>query len=129
MQVTFAPMKKLLAIFTLIAMVAQTFHKGIIEADFFINREQIAEQLCENKGKPELHCKGHCQLKKELEKKNEPQAQQQLSEMSVFLVAPVVQLEKRNCIPGQQFYPNSHSFCSQVYLADIFHPPGSLMNV
>lgn len=121
-------MKNLLALFTLIAMIAQTFQMGIIEADFFINRVEIAEQLCENKDKPELQCKGHCQLKKELEKKNEPRSQQQSNEMSVFLASPVVQIEKRGYVPEKRNYPNFHPFCSQLFLSEIFHPPGYLLN-
>lgn len=36
--------------------------------DFTINQEFIAQELCENKEKPELKCNGKCYLMKKLEK-------------------------------------------------------------
>jgi hypothetical protein len=36
--------------------------------DYAINKDFIAQNLCENKAKPELQCKGKCHLKKEIEK-------------------------------------------------------------
>ncbi len=49
--------------------------------DYAFNKEYIAENLCENKEKPQLKCEGKCHLKKEVEKvadeldesENEPQ--------------------------------------------------------
>lgn len=47
--------------------------KLIVVAHFEANRTYIAQNLCENRNKPELHCKGKCYLKKQLKKeeKNE----------------------------------------------------------
>lgn len=39
--------------------------------DYYINKAYIAENLCENKEKPQLKCHGQCHLKKELEKATE----------------------------------------------------------
>lgn len=36
--------------------------------DYALNKEYIAEVLCENQDEPELHCNGICQLKKRLKK-------------------------------------------------------------
>jgi len=38
----------------------------MISVDFLLNQEEIAEQLCENKDKPELNCEGRCVLKKRM---------------------------------------------------------------
>lgn len=117
-------MRSLLALITLIAMVAQTFHMGIIEAEFFINREQIARELCENKDKPELQCAGHCQLKKELEKKNEPQSQRPFHEMSFFIGCEVFSISEPEVITKNQTGSHTRHFHSQNFITEIFHPPG-----
>lgn len=40
----------------------------MISVDFLLNQEEIAEQLCENKDKPELNCEGRCVLKKRMQR-------------------------------------------------------------
>jgi hypothetical protein len=47
--------------------------KLVVVAHFEANRTYIAQNLCENKSKPALNCRGKCYLKKQLEKdiKNE----------------------------------------------------------
>ena len=39
--------------------------------EYAFNKEYIAENLCENNDKPELHCEGKCHLTKELVKASE----------------------------------------------------------
>lgn len=39
--------------------------------DYIVNYDYIANQLCENKAKPELKCNGKCHLMKELAKASE----------------------------------------------------------
>lgn len=56
-------------------------------ADFYINRDVIVQELCENKDKPQLKCKGNCALKKELERENKKEIPQQLQEIKTFLNA------------------------------------------
>ena len=68
-------------------MLIQTFSKVIVMADFYINRDVIAQELCENKDKPQLKCKGNCALKKELERENKKEIPQQLQEIKTFLKA------------------------------------------
>ena len=52
-------------IFTFL-LLAQIFSKWILVADYSINKEFIAEKLCENRDKPKLQCDGKCQLAKKL---------------------------------------------------------------
>lgn len=105
-------------------MLTQTFQMGIIEAEFFINRTKIAETLCENKAKPELQCAGKCQLKKELEKKNEPQSQRPFHEMSCFILPalPVITFSVEPTEKKPLAYAGH--FHSQTCISEIFHPPG-----
>ena len=46
--------------------------------EYQLNKKYIAEVLCVNKDKPEMHCNGKCHLKKQLKKANNlPEKQQQ----------------------------------------------------
>jgi hypothetical protein len=51
--------------------------KLVIYADFYLNREYIAENLCENKEEPELQCNGKCHLMKTLKQEEEKQPEDQ----------------------------------------------------
>ena len=53
---------------TLSAILFQNFGKVIILANYFVNKEFIANNLCENKAKPKMNCAGKCHLKKQLKK-------------------------------------------------------------
>lgn len=53
---------------------------GVV-AYYELNKSYIAEQLCENKNNPKLHCNGHCYLTKQL-KKAEEDEQKQASKIS-----------------------------------------------
>lgn len=105
-------------------MLIQTFQMGIVEADFFVNQTEIAATLCENKDKPELHCNGHCQLKKELEKHNDSPAQQLVREISPFIAFSSVQITKPILQPEAFRKPSAVSLYSGNYVSEIFHPPG-----
>jgi hypothetical protein len=47
-------------------MVAQTFSKWCLIADFQVNRDYIAKNLCVNRFKPCCCCKGKCYLNKKM---------------------------------------------------------------
>jgi hypothetical protein len=59
-------MKILALILLSMITLLQSFSKWIILADYEINKEYIAQNLCINKSKPKLHCHGKCQLMKKL---------------------------------------------------------------
>jgi hypothetical protein len=42
------------------------FSRYVVTAAFYINQSYIAQNLCENRDKPQLQCNGHCQLSKKL---------------------------------------------------------------
>lgn len=46
----------------------QTFSKGLVLAEFMLNRDYIANVLCINKARPQLACHGQCQLMKQMDK-------------------------------------------------------------
>ena len=56
-------------------MLIQTFSKVLVMLNYEANKAYIAAVLCINKSKPELHCQGHCYLKKQLKKAEQTEQQ------------------------------------------------------
>ncbi|SFD12341.1 hypothetical protein SAMN05518672_101587 [Chitinophaga sp. CF118] len=46
----------------------QNFNQFVIVLEYKINFSYVANVLCENRDKPEMHCNGKCHLRKQLEK-------------------------------------------------------------
>jgi hypothetical protein len=42
------------------------FSKWLLVLDYTVNKNYIANTLCENRDKPKLHCNGKCQLAKKI---------------------------------------------------------------
>jgi len=59
-------MKWLIVPILFLSVFAQTFSKWLIIIDYAINQKEIAETLCVNKSRPEMHCNGKCQFKKRI---------------------------------------------------------------
>lgn len=72
-QVNSRDLKKIVAIWVLIAVLLQTFSAAIAVSEYLANKKFITEQLCENRSRPQLHCNGKCYLKKKLANEGEGQ--------------------------------------------------------
>lgn len=98
--------------------------------EYIINYDYIANVLCENKEKPELHCNGKCHLMKELAKASEDEKpvsgkKSFHQETEVLFIQPLHNISFRVFI-----LPESNKvaiLCNNNYslLAEtsIFHPP------
>jgi hypothetical protein len=61
---------------------------SLIQADFLLNRQEIAALFCINKEKPELECEGKCELGRRLGEAQEHEEQkQQITQEEVQLYA------------------------------------------
>lgn len=104
-------------------MLIQTFNMGVTEVNFYMNQSEIAQKLCENKDKPQMHCNGHCQLKKELEKHNDQDAVPQLKEIKLFVDTAV------SLHPTKEIFrlnTELHAYSEDLitpFQSAIFHPP------
>lgn len=121
-------MRIILAIVSLIALLAQTLDKTLVVTAYEVNKAYIASTLCENRDKPELHCNGQCVLAKKLK-----EASDQSEEP-----API-QFEERQEIPqllisftfdlsnsSNELAPivsRNNQWSDQAILNRIFHPP------
>jgi len=118
-------LKKLYTILLIFLIGFQSFSKVWIVASYQLNKDFIANFLCENKAKPQLQCQGKCQLKKDLDKDAKKQKssantdfQFQLfcSQLPSFVFFAVKIVEK----PKKFYYlSKKYSFSAK----DFFHPP------
>jgi hypothetical protein len=66
-------LKYFLAISVFLGVLGQTFSKLCIVANYRINQEYIAKNLCVNRYKPKSCCQGKCYLNKQLAKDEDQQ--------------------------------------------------------
>ncbi len=68
-------MKFITASILILLILTQTFSTWFVVVAFRLNREYIANNLCENRSKPELNCKGNCVLMKKMKQETEKEKQ------------------------------------------------------
>jgi hypothetical protein len=66
-------LRKAVSILLILAMSMQSLYQLGLVTWFEVNREYVAAVLCVNKKKPQMHCKGQCYLKKQMQKAEEKQ--------------------------------------------------------
>jgi len=93
-----------------------------------MNQNEIIEEFCENKAKPELNCNGNCHLSKELNKQVDNVSCQEKNQLSLSVFLPnayndiyAIELAhpelKRNY---NSYYNNDYDY---LVLDAILHPP------
>lgn len=94
-----------------------------------LNKEYIAQVLCINREKPELHCDGKCFLTEKLnqanqaEEKDIPATQQEKIEIPSFLISKHF-FQFQTVIIQQIKYPLSNKhLCILPDSSGVFHPP------
>ena len=118
--------KQIAALFFLAALLAQTFSKGFIIADYYTNAATYAKN-CVNKAMPKMHCNGKCQLMKKLkqEESRDNQNQERKSDHKnevLFLTAShyEIQLFSSSLITC---YPPYNNPAANKIAFDFFQPP------
>ncbi|MCF3107986.1 hypothetical protein LL912_04265 [Niabella sp. CC-SYL272] len=122
-------LKRIMALFFLMAFAMQTFSKTIMMIDYRVNQQAYAKN-CVNKFRPKMHCNGHCQLMKKIEE-DEKKSQQN----------PERKLEFKNeiTLSSKSFFPELTFIAIQqaaVYYnptmgtevkrpRSVFHPPAA----
>ncbi|TDL99560.1 MAG: hypothetical protein C4K58_06610 [Flavobacteriaceae bacterium] len=103
--------------------------KGWIYFCFKINQDYIAKNLCENRAKPKLNCKGKCQLKKQL-KQAEKQEQKQLPEtlkksevLYCFSLENFVFSKFTEILEAKKPFFENQLLLGSLLNFEIFHPP------
>lgn len=113
----------------ILLLMTQAFSNWIVVITFNLNRDFIAKNLCENRDRPKLNCKGNCVLMKKMKQE---QKQEQNAPSPLKLEITSIVLSSRSFfatmeIPGlSSKFPYSIAANSGKPIdraADIFHPP------
>lgn len=121
-------LKKLFTILTLAGLLLQTFSQAVIWAEFRVNQDYIAKNLCENRDKPEMHCDGQCCLKRKLAKDGKEQRPSQSNQkneltVSLFYQESYFGIKLLYCKRPQQFYFSYNELATFSFHHSVFHPP------
>ena len=120
--------KQITALLFIIALLAQTFNKSFVMADYYTNTSKYAKN-CENKAKPKMHCNGKCQMMKKLqqeEKKDQENPERKaenkneiiLSSKSFYAAVPNYSIHFI-----KRLYPTLQSPKETDRSFEVFHPP------
>lgn len=93
------------------------------------NKQRIAEELCENRNRPELHCNGQCVLMKKLKALEDREAKgagdshaNPKAETVVFLLPESIALRAPTKPKTTDPIPQEATY-HYLYSRDNFHPP------
>lgn len=127
-MLTFAPVKRWLALFLSLTVLLQAYSKGLVVLQYFANQEYIAENLCENRDVPEMHCDGKCHLKKEIQKDEQKEKSGQRSETEIVLfcaaMTPWAPEEIVVSERSARYFPLNKEALLAGMPRGVFHPPG-----
>lgn len=119
-------MKHIIVILLTASFFLQNIGKLIVVINYRINKEYIAENLCENRDEPESCCEGKCHLEKELDKeeKKENGPANTIKEKAESLFS--TNLQRVLFIFYTSLFLvkiNEPYFCLNDYSSFVFHPP------
>ncbi len=117
---------KPVSILLLFSLMTINFSNLFVYAGFELNKKYIAQEFCENKVKPELHCEGKCYLMKKLKQAEEKeQKQEHQSQTTHFQEALVVipMVFKQYALAEVKLHIPSSMGIPQNIENSIFQPP------
>lgn len=108
-------------------MLAQTFSKAFIVAEYQLNKDYIAKNLCVNKSRPKMHCNGRCHMMKKFkqEEKQEQDNPERKAENKFELICAAFHTDAITpavIISAIQYPVLQERICTD-YAASLFHPP------
>lgn len=118
-------MRYIFVIITLTGLLLQTFGKGLILAEYMLNREYISRVLCVNRAEPETGCNGQCHLMKQMEKetKNEQNGNAVKDKYEVVIAPIYAQFALRPYFSVTAINTACNSDLPLNRNTAIFHPP------
>lgn len=127
---TFAAVKKVLAICICLSLLAQCVAHLGVWGYYKLNKDYIARFLCENRSKPEQHCSGKCYLRKQLNRVSEhsdnadgPGVKTEKTEIFYLVPAPVDLISPVATVAEAVLNPTEKYFTANTFIASVFHPP------
>lgn len=118
-------MKYFFVIITLTGLLLQTCGKGLVLAEYMLNKEYIARVLCVNRTKPESGCNGQCHLMKQMEKetKQEEKGNAVKDKYEVIFSQITLPLELKPSAQVVELFTAYRSGTAHGQQHAIFHPP------
>lgn len=125
----FAPMKAYVILFVALLMLVKPLWPV---AEYVMNYNYIANVLCENKARPQLHCDGKCYLAKQLAKEMDQNEDNPFGEkktnnevLSVLFFQSFLRVDLGMVFTTakQDNFKIGHTFLAQLYSSDISEPP------
>ncbi len=121
-----AVLKELLTYLLILSLGCNILGSTVCITAYEINKKYIAENLCENKSRPSMHCEGHCHLQKKLkedeqQKEDTPNSLKNGPEL-LFLNQPFRFVFIDSYFTFINKTSNSNLFC-KPFLPGVFHPP------
>lgn len=121
--------KRIIATFLLLTWLCQVGDRYVVMLEFYLNQSYIAENLCENRTRPQLNCNGNCVLSKKLAE--EQKKQQEVPAKKTENKAEIIYLSFKTdnaltnaytLLDNAFFFPISIGYPIDQSAA-IFHPP------
>ncbi|KAA9345833.1 hypothetical protein [Adhaeribacter soli] len=114
-----------------IAILLQPLSKMFIVMDYQVNKNYIAQVLCENRSKPKSGCNGKCHLAKELKKADQTEEKHPIplkDKLEVLhFCQPTSAFAFTILIFPEKEYPHYFSSGVSPPVFGIFHPPRFLV--
>jgi hypothetical protein len=111
----------------ILLLLTQTFSKWLWVAEYAINKDYIAKNLCENRDKPKLLCNGKCQLAKKMAAEEpSPNSSNSIIKLpfSEVLCNDVTAANFSLTTPGKHLHNGFYLIKeTSSFLSSIFHPP------
>lgn len=123
-------MKFVLVPILMMLILAQAFSKWLVVAEYKMNRDFIAQNLCINKARPKMHCNGKCQMMKKLAEEEKQNSSNNTNNSSKEKVQQLLFWDEMNkpTYPLLTFTTFSYNEAFPIRYPDsptppIFHPP------
>jgi len=105
----------------------QSFTRTFIIVNYQVNKEYVANVLCENKAKKELHCEGKCHLKKELDKEEKSESTPSGSSKEKFEITLFIPVHEQKIVIEETVIKPVFGYTASLtekFAVPVFHPPG-----
>jgi hypothetical protein len=104
-----------------------TFTKGFVWLQYQGNKDFISKNLCVNKSRPQLHCKGKCQLMKKMADEEQENSSSPVPKLKSGFEETAIIVTTNHCRLGVEFVTTWHPFTkNSAYnspVFPVFHPP------
>lgn len=120
--------KKNMAVVLVVILSLKMMAVPLLYAQYAWNKTYIANNLCENRAKPQLHCEGKCHLSKEVKKNTDvPDSQNEKpgfkNPLTEFFHTDDVSFPYHQATIALLQSSDCSSMYSILYSRYIFHPP------